>query len=189
MKTHPLTPRVAVVTLVTALSCVALFVAGCDGEAPTTASVRNDYPAPVDGGAPAAQNVVLRVWYATTLFASPVAPGVTSEEERTVPGEDYVYAVLAVGWDPASGAPPSRVIPLRSKGRLAVKRGDLGLVTVSPATFDGDCAAGSPLSQDDADFVTQRIFPGAFAGLLYDAATCTARAPTADGGAADAAGE
>jgi len=167
------------------LPAFALALAACDTETPTTASVRNDYAAVADGGDVATQNVVYRVWFATTLFTDPVAPGQTSAELRTVPTADYVYALLAVGWDPASGAAPTKLVPLRSKGRLDVARGDLGLIAVSPATFDGDCASGGRLSQEDADFVTQRIFPGPFAGLRFDAATCTA-APVAGDAGADA---
>jgi hypothetical protein len=175
------------------LACVSFFglLGACETETPTTASVRNDYPAAADGGDAAAQRVVYRAWFASTLFDAPVAPGATSAEERTVPTADYVYAVLALGWDPGSGAPPTKLVPLRSKGRLDVARGDLGLIAVSPATFDGDCAAGSALSQDDADFVTQRIFPGAFAGATFDAATCTMRplrTGDGDGGGAGDAG-
>ena len=161
-------------------------LASCDGETPTTAAVENDYPAVADGAAASTQSVVYRAWYASTVFLEPVAAGATSDTLRTVPSSDYVYVVLAVGWDPASGAAPSKLVPMRSKGQLRVARGDLGLIKVSTATFDGDCASGHPLSQDDADFITQRIFPGAFAGTTYDAATCTATAVAPDGGAADA---
>jgi hypothetical protein len=44
------------------------------------------------------------------------------------------------------------------------------------------------LSQSDADFITQRIFPGEFATVRFDAATCVASSLT-DSGAAGAGGE
>ena len=72
---------------------------------------------------------------------------------------------------------------VRTVERLKASGSTLALV--SDATFVGSCAAGQPLSQDDADLVTQRIFPGDFAGLTYDARTCTM--VPADGDDADAA--
>ncbi len=164
------------------LPALALGLSGCDGETPTTVSVRNGYPAVADGGDPASQTVVYRVWYASTAFVDPIAGGDTSAEQRTVPGADYVYAVLAVGWDPASAVAPTNLIAVKSKERFSVKRGTLGLVAVSPAAFDGDCAAGSALAQADADFITDRIHPGPFTGFTYDAKTCKLTA-VADGGA------
>jgi hypothetical protein len=62
---------------------------------------------------------------------------------------------------------------VKSKTTLSVKRGDTLHVRVSDITMTGNCGAGQPLSQSDADFITQRIFPGDFAGGAYDAATCT----------------
>jgi hypothetical protein len=150
----------------------------CETETPTTARVQNGY----DGA------VVYQVWYASTLFGDAIASGDSSEEERTVPGSDYVYALLAPGWDSASSLPPSRLLALRSKGKLDVMRGDVGLIVVSPRTFDGDCGAGGKLDQEAADLVTQRIFPGPFAGARYDADACLA-VPIADSGGPDAAVE
>jgi len=49
------------------------------------------------------------------------------------------------------------------------------------ATTLGDCAAGHPLSTDDARFIVERIFPAEFSAVSYDPATCTA-APIEDGG-------
>ena len=187
MKSPPTLLLRATVAIVALTVLTAL--AACDTETPTTASVENDYPALADGGDPATQTVVYRAWFASTLFLDPVAPGATSGERRTVPTEDTVYVVLAVAWDPSSGASPTRLVALRSKGKLSVARGDLALIQVSPARFDGDCAAGSALSQDDADFVTQRIFPGLFAGTRYDATTCTVTPIPSDAGASDASPE
>ncbi len=142
---------------------VALALACSDGA--TAAVVQNAYPA----GGPA----VLEAWWYTTLFRTPVGAGGTSEALRTVPASDYAYAVLAPGWDPASGTAPTTLLPVRSASRLVVDRGGALSIVVGPQTFVGDCAAGAPLSQQDADFITERIFPGTFAGATYDAATCT----------------
>jgi hypothetical protein len=60
---------------------------------------------------------------------------------------------------------------------------------VDDRTFTGNCAAGQPLSQDEADFVTQRIFPGEIGTATYDAKTCTMTpaAPEASDAGADGA--
>src|SRR6202000_3025230 len=60
----------------------------------------------------------------------------------------------------------------KTRPSVGAGRGKLLPLTVSDETFAGNCAAGAPLSQDDADFVTQRIFPLEFAGQRYDAASC-----------------
>jgi hypothetical protein len=154
-----------------ALACVSAL--GCDTETATSAVVDN-----------ASSSVtVYKAWWGATLFRDPVAPSAESETERTVPSNDFAYALLAPGWDPNSGAPPSRLVAVRSSAPLSATRGDTLHIVVSDDAFVGDCAAGKPLSQDDADFITQRIFPGDFAGGVYDATTCTTHA------AADAASE
>jgi hypothetical protein len=165
-----------------ALAVVSLLA--CSSEDPTQIVVDNDYPV-TDGGAPAVEMIVYKVWWVTTLLPDPVAPGREGQVQRTVPSADYAYAVLAPGWDPTSGALPTRFIAARSAGSLGAARGRTLHVHVSDATFDGNCGAGSSLSQDDADLITQRIFPAEFAGVAYDAATCTT-APAMDASAADA---
>ena len=101
-------------------------------------------------------------------------PGADSEAQRTILSEETAYAIIAIGWDPsASTSPdPTTLRAMVSKRPLGVARGDTLQLSVSNDTFDGDCEGGRPLSQTDADFVTQRIFPGAFAGFTYDASTC-----------------
>ena len=170
--------------LIIAFAFVAL--ASCETEDPTMAVVADAYPAVGDAGA-AGEVSVYKAWWSTTLVADPVAPGGESPAQRAVPASDYAYALLAPGWDPSSGAPPSRLVAVRSTTKLSVGRGDTLRIAVSPESFDGDCAAGKPLAQDDADFITQRIFPGDFAGVTYDAKTCTTI--SADGGAPDAGGD
>lgn len=152
-----------------ALSIASLFagiaLAACDTEDPSKAVVDNGYPA-------SAQTVVYRAWWVATYFPDPVAGGATSTEQRSVPASDFAYAVLAPGWDPASGAPPPRFVFVKSKAPLSVARGDTLHIVVDDRTFTGSCAANQPLTQDEADFITQRIFPGELGNMTYDAKTC-----------------
>ena len=167
--------------LVAAIAC-ALCVAACDTETPTSAVVDDAYPAIPDGGDPASGVVVFKVWWQATAFLDPVAAGSESDVQRTVPTSDYAYAILAPGWDPASTTPPAVLIAVRSNDKLAVARGDTLHITVSDATFTGNCAAGKPLAQSDVDFITQSIFPGDFATVTYDAKSCVATPLPPDGG-------
>lgn len=128
----------------------------------------------VDDAYPAGTNVD-QVWWSETLVPDVIGPGGESPAYRTVPADDYAYAVLD-----RDGA----LLVVRSKTPLSATRGDTLHVIVSQDTFDGDCAAGTPLSQAVADEITQSIFPGEFAGAVYDAATCkTARPSGPDAGA------
>jgi hypothetical protein len=161
-------------TLSSLLALLALGgVLGCETESPTKVVVENGYPV---------RTAVYRAWWVTTYFPDPVAPGQTSTEQRGVPGADTAYAVLAPGWDPSSAAPPTSFVVSKSKAALTSTRGDTLHIVVSDSTFEGSCAAKQPLSQADADFITQRIFPAEFAGVTYDAASCVIR-PVADAGA------
>jgi hypothetical protein len=160
-------------TLASLLLLVAAVSGGCETENATHAIVANAYPPAADGGIELDDSVVYRAWWTTVLFAEPIVAGARSETERAVKGSDYAYAILARGWDPESGTTPEHLLALRSKEKLSVKRGATLTIRVSDETFDGDCAHGAALDQDDADFITARIFPGNFAGSSYDAATCT----------------
>lgn len=153
---------------------------GCDTPDPTHAVVENAYPEPPPdgGGGGAAGVIVFKTWWVATLFADPVLPATISAEQPAVPETGPAYVLLAPGWDPESGTAPARLVPVISKAPLRAVRGTTLRIQVSDETFVGNCGAGQPLSQEDADFVTQRIFPGAFAGVTYDARTCTS-APAA----------
>jgi hypothetical protein len=153
-----------------------LGVAACETPDPTSAVVDNAYPASPDPPITGPQIVVYKVWWAATLFEEPVAPTGSSDVERSVPTSDIAYALLAPGWDPASGVPPTKLVPVRSKNKLAAPRGDTLHIVVSDDTFRGSCDARQPLSQEDADIITKRIFPGEFANVTYDAKTCTTSA-------------
>ena len=168
------------------VSAVVAALAGCD-DAPTTAVVENAYAADAGvGDAP----TVFRLWWVTTLFPSPVAAGATSEPERTTPGSDFAYALLAPGWSPDDGGQPPRLVAVKSRTKLSVAVHDVLRIVVSDDTFTGDCAGGDPLDVDDAKLIVERIFPGAFAGSIYDPTTCTATAAASDASVLDArAGE
>lgn len=153
---------------------------GCSDDQATQVVADNDYAS--DAG-PGTEMTVFKVWWVTTLLPDPVAPGAEGQAQRTVASSDYAYAVLAPGWDPSSGSPPAKFLAAKSLAPLTAARGQTLHVRVSDATFAGDCAAGMPLSQDDADFITQRIFPAEFPSGAYDAATCAVSpAGDADGG-------
>ena len=162
------------------LCCAALLCGGaplvmtaCDTETATHAAVQNGFAEVADGGDRATRVVVYKTWWVTTLFTDPVPPATTSAELRAVPERDTAYALLAPGWASASGVPPTTLIPVRSREPLAVSRGEVLHILVSDGAFMGNCAAGQALTQDDADFITHRIFPGEFAKRTYDAKTCT----------------
>ena len=162
--------------LLAAVAAAGPALVACDTEDASSSVVDNAYPE---------ATVVYRAWWFATYYPTPVPGGASSAVERAVPASDVAYAVLAPGWDPASTTPPTDLVIVRSKTPFAVERGARVHITISDATFDGSCAAGRPLSQEEADFVTQRIFPGVFADKIYDARTCT----TKDANVADAAAE
>ncbi len=161
-------------------AAASLTITACETPDPTNAVVDNGYPELADGGDPSTQVVVYKAWYVTTLFTEPVLPAQSSDELRSVPATDTAYALLAPGWDPEGTAPPTSLIAVQSKSKLSVSRGDVLHLAVSDVTFTGNCAARQPLSQADADFITQRIFPGDFANATYDATTCTSTPVPAD---------
>ena len=156
-----------------AASAFTSTLVGCKTADPTQAVVENAYPEVPDGGDPATQVVVYKVWWQVVLFEDPVLPGMSSAEQRGVPENATAFALLAPGWDPESGTPPTTLVPVKSKELFVAKRGDTLRIRVSDATFGGNCAAQQALTQEDADFITERIFPGDFAGVFYDAKTCT----------------
>jgi hypothetical protein len=70
---------------------------------------------------------------------------------------------------------------MQSKNGFKVHLNHTLHISVDDATFVGNCATGSFLSQDQANLITQRVFPDDFAALRYDAANCTT-APIDDSG-------
>ena len=162
------------------------LLAGCDSAGSTWAVLSNRYP-PASDVAEVDSMPVYQGWWSVAQFPDPVAAGRISDAVRVVEGTDYAYALLAPGWDLASSTPPSTLVPLRSAQKISVARGDTLTFVVADDFTTGNCAVGKPLAQEDADFITQRIFPGAFAGQAYDAPHCrTYPASGAEGGAAGA---
>ncbi|HLK39672.1 MAG TPA: hypothetical protein VKU41_23110 [Polyangiaceae bacterium] len=150
-----------------------LSLAGClNVDTPSTnVVVDNQYP-------PSAARplVVYEAHFqAITLDAStPIAPGGSSGPIPTIPASDNTaYVVLAPGWEPDAGAPASFLV-LQSRSGFGVHLGDTLHIPVDDATFAGNCVAGWPLTQSQADFITKIVFPDTFAGVHYDALTCTA---------------
>jgi hypothetical protein len=158
----------------------ALLASGCwNVDTPhTDVDLRNDYPA-----SGAAALVVYEASWQAVSFQTPLPPGLSSGPQTTVPASDNTaYAVLAPGWDPSSTSPPTAFVVLQSRGGFAVAVDQTLHISVSDATFAGNCATGNALAQSQADFITQLVFPSTFAGVRYDAATCTTT-PLADAGA------
>ena len=161
-----------------AAACCALAGAGCDTPS-TDVVLDNDYPA--YGTAPL---VVVRGAWENAVFTD-VLPGESSAPLSTVAAsESTAYVVAAPGWDPASGEAPTAIVVLLSRGGFALHWDQTLHIPVDDAHFAGNCAAGSPLTQAQADVVTGYVFPALFASYTYDAATCTATL-VGDAGAAE----
>jgi hypothetical protein len=152
-----------------AIFLFASLTVGCNDE-PTTVRVANGYQ---DGG------TVLKVWWLTTLLDAPVAAADLSKTERAIPGSDVAYALFAPAVSPAA------MIALRSKQPLRAAAHELLTIEVSDDLFAGNCAAGQPLTDDEARSIVESIFPGDFAGVSYDAASCTRTPVAGDAAAAD----
>lgn len=159
---------------VPALALCALFspfAIGCDTPS-TSVAIDNDYPMTTTGAL-----VIYRALWQAVSFTTPIPPGSASDPQSTVAASaNTAYVVLAPGWDPAvDGGPskPTSFIVLQSQSGFEVHLNNTLHIPVDDMTFVGHCAAGSFLSQDQADFITQRVFANDFAGLSYDAATCT----------------
>jgi hypothetical protein len=158
---------------------LALVVTGCDyvDTRYTYVTLDNDYPASA-----ATPLTVYRAYWQAVAFTTPVSPGTSSGPQSTVPcSANTAWVVLAPGWDATSTVNPTTFVVLQSRQEFGVNYGDTVDIPVSDATFAGNCASGSFLSQDQADFITQFVFPSVFCGLRYDAATCTT-SPSGDAG-------
>jgi hypothetical protein len=166
--------------IVSALSLVSIAI-GCDHRPETNVVLENKYvPSSVR------PLVVYRMHWQAVTFQDPIPPGSSSEPHSTVPASaNTAYVVLAPGWDPTSSTPPTSFVVVQSRNGFEVHLDDTLHIPVDDTTFMGNCAAGSVLSQAQADFITRLVFPGDFASLTYDAATCTTT-PIADKGDAGA---
>jgi len=123
-------------------------------------------------------------WLNVSFAGQPLLPGSSSAPQSTVPAsaDNAAYVVLAPGWDPMGTTPPRTLIAVQSRSGFAVALGDTLHIPVDDQAFEGNCAVGSRLTQSQADFLTQIVFAADFAGLAYDAATCTTT-PIGDAGA------
>lgn len=168
-------------TAVSAL-LIAPFAIACDGRPLTSAVVENAYPASAE-----MPLVVYRAFWQAVAFQQSLPPGLSSDEQPTVPASrNTAYVAVAPGWSPDASAVPTSLVFLQSATGFEVHLNDTLHIAVDDKTFIGNCDAGSFLSQDQADFMTQRVFtptlfPGAFATVRYDAASCTTT-PIADAG-------
>jgi hypothetical protein len=162
---------------------VALSSAGCanfpDSPPKTNVVLENNYAAAA--GAPVVYDAH---WLNVSFQGQPVSPGASSDPQSAIPAssDNPAYVVLAFGWDPAGATPPTNLVVLQSRGGFGVALGDTLHIPVDDAHFEGNCATGSRLTEEQADFLTQIVFAQDFAGQHYDASTCTT-SPTGDAGA------
>ena len=160
--------RGATVAVLSLSPFVPLAIA-CDQEPDTSVIVDNAYPPSTT-----AAMVVYHAYWQAVSFQTPIPPGSSSVPQSTVPASDNTaYVVVAPGWDPASSTPPTSLVVLQSRSGFDVHLGGTLHVPVDDTTFAGNCASGSFLSQAQADFITELVFPADFAPLRYDAASCT----------------
>jgi hypothetical protein len=159
---------------------IALTATGCANlDTPyTSVVVDNNYRASAT-----APLVVYQAYWQAVAFTTPVPPGSLSAPQSTVPASDNTsWVVLAPGWDPSSASPPTSFVVMQSRGGFAVHLNNTLHIPVDDADFAGNCATGGALTQSQADFITQLVFPSVFQGLQYDAATCMTT-PVGDAGA------
>jgi hypothetical protein len=157
------------VKVVSSLALVGAFAVGCEPPSTTSTFVvlDNDYPA-------SSGFVVYQAFWQAVSFQTPIPPGSSSGPQNTVPASaNTAWVVLAPGWNPASSPSLTTFVVLQSQQGYAVDVGTTLDISVSDDSFEGNCAAGSFLTQSQADFATQFVFADVFAGLHYDAATCT----------------
>ena len=155
---------------------IALCCSGCDTPH-TYVVLENNYPRST------APLVVFRAFWQAASFQTPVPPGSSSDLQDTVPASaNTAYAVLAPGWDVTSSTAPTSLIAVQSRNGFEVHLNHTLHIHVDDTTFVGNCASGSFLSPDQADFITQRVFASDFVGLRYDPASCTTAPIDAAGG-------
>jgi hypothetical protein len=153
---------------VACLPVLACLASGCDTPS-TNVVLDNDYPSSAK-----VPLVVFQASWQAVAFQGPVFPGASSPSQPTIVASDNTaYVVLGPGWDPDASASPPAPVVLQSRDGFSVHLNETLHIPVDDDTFIGDCAAGHPLTQSQADFITQLVFPGTFANARYDAATCT----------------
>ena len=150
---------------------VALLAGGCD-KPETTVVLDNNYPSSTSN-----PFIVNQAFWQAISFTAPVPPGASSEPQDTIPASaNTAYVLVAPGWDPKAdggASTPTSLIVLQSRSGFEVHIDHQLRIPVDDADFIGNCAAGSVLTRDEADFITQRVFADVFAGLHYDPTTCS----------------
>jgi hypothetical protein len=147
---------------------VAFSATGCDSPN-TNVVLDNRYPPSTTDAL-----VVYHAFWQAVSFTTPIRPGASSDPQNTVAASaNTAYVLLAPGWDPTQSTSPPSLIVLSSQTGFDVHVNQTLRIPVDDSTFVGNCAAGRFLPQDQADFITQRVFASDFAGRSYDAATCT----------------
>ena len=138
---------------------------GCDSPV-TNVVLDNEYPT-------ASAFIIYEAAWQAVSFQDPIPPG-TSSTQSTVPAStNEGYVVLAPGWDLTSATPPTSFIVMQSQSGFSVHLNETLHIPVDDTAFVGNCGAGSFLTQEQADLITQLVFPGDFASVRYTASTCT----------------
>lgn len=145
--------------------------AGCESTAATEANVVSEFST----NDPATSWTIVKVWYRSTLFVGPIAPGETSEETlRVATGSEPAYAILRMEKKPApiedggaeagagagAGAGAMLVVAARTRGSIEFSVGEKKPITLSPATMLIGCGGINGLPQPDYELIKTRIFPG-----------------------------
>jgi hypothetical protein len=126
-----------------------------------------------------------KVWFRTTLFTRPVAPGESSETLRIGTGVEYAYAVIRVGQDDPDGGPPARRYVARTREPVDAQPATVTSIVFSATGSQSLCFGAPPLTREDWNFVTSRIFPSEQVEP-YDPASCAAPPGPAPDASADA---
>jgi len=118
--------------------------------------------------------VIYQAFWQSVSFPIPIRPGSSSDPQAAIPASaNTAYVVLAPNWDPKSSTAPTAFIVMQSRSGFELHLNHTLHIPVDDGNFVGNCSAGSILSQDQADLITQRVFADTFTDLRYDATTCT----------------
>jgi hypothetical protein len=157
---------------------VASQTGACIDKPYTFVVLENDYPA-----SSKTPLTIYGAYWESIFFPTSIPAGTSSTPQDAIPASgNTAYVVLAPGWSVDASAQPTSFIVLQSRSGLTVHLYDTLDIQVDDTTFEGNCAAGSFLTQAQADFITQIVFSSVFAGMHYDAATCTTTPVLAEGG-------
>jgi hypothetical protein len=154
----------------------AFTMVACDSDA--TVVLDNRYPS--TSGEP---QFVYRAQFMQAQWDTAVPPQSSSVPESTLETSgDWAYVLLAPGWDARMDAGPQSFVVLKSYETIAAGAGKDVRIAIDDTTFRGRCAAGSFLTQVEADAITNAFFSDALDGFVYNASDCTTT-KVSDGGA------